>query len=149
MTKAATLIVTGLMLAGCNTISGLGRDLGLAGDEVTRTAEAHKPAAGTAPNASPAAPELVQGQVATVVKPGTLRDAPSLDGNVVGYVSIGDTYYVFGQRSDWVQVGADQPVAWVFAKLITVAPPPQGSVPEAAPPQFSGATPSELRPASP
>jgi predicted small secreted protein len=142
------LVVTGLMLAGCNTVDGLGRDLGLVGDNVTRTAEAQKADAGMARRPRPTAPKFAQGQVATVIKPGTLRDAPSLDGNVVGYVSIGDTYYVFGEQNDWVQVGADQPVAWVFDKLITVAPP-QASEPEAAAARLSGTAASEIRPASP
>lgn len=131
------------MLAGCNTIEGLGRDLGLAGDEVMRTAEAHRTGAGTSGSSRPPAAE---GQVATVVKPGTLRDAPSLDGNVVGYANLGDTYYVFGAQNNWVQVGADRPVAWVFDKLVTFGPP--GSAPAAAPPS-SAASPSQIRPASP
>jgi predicted small secreted protein len=121
--KTATLVAMVLTLSGCNTIAGLGDDLGLAGSAVTRVAGENNPDAipPAAVTRVAAAPSFSHGQVITVVRPAVLRDRPSLDGNVVGYGQLGDTYVVFDQQSDWVQIGSDRPIAWIFDTLISGA----------------------------
>jgi predicted small secreted protein len=115
--RTATLVAVVVTLSGCGTIAGLGEDLGLSGRASTRSAKADKAVA-----PAMTAPVFAPGQVVTVVKPAVLRDGPSLDGNVIGYGNVGDTYLVFDQRSDWVQIGSDQPIAWVFDTLIRGGP---------------------------
>ena len=36
------LVASALLLAGCNTISGIGKDVSSAGDTVAKTADKHK-----------------------------------------------------------------------------------------------------------
>jgi predicted small secreted protein len=112
-----SVVAVVLLLCGCNTVAGLGTDLGLTDDAVTPAAAADKPGGQALP-----IPTFAQGQVVMVVKPAILRDRPSLDGTVIGYGNLGDTYVVFGQEKDWVQIGSDRPLAWVFDTLIAEGP---------------------------
>jgi predicted small secreted protein len=107
--KTSTFVAMILTLSGCNTIAGLGDDLGLTGSAVTRLADENNADAipQTAVARAAVAPTYSHGHVITVVRPAVLRDRPSLDSNVVGYSQVGDTYVVFDQQSDWVQIGSD------------------------------------------
>lgn len=78
------------------------------------------PAGAPAPSAAPAAAVVpASGQIASLVEGLRVRAAPSLDGEVVGYLASGEALPTTGRSGDWAEVTYRGAKGYVFANLTT------------------------------
>lgn len=107
------------------------------------------PAASAKPAASAAPVQPATGQLASLVEGLRVRSAPSLDGNVVGFLASGETAPQTGRSGDWAEITYQGQKAYVFANLTSAgtgagAPAPtvaNSSVPTAVTGSLEGSTP--------
>lgn len=80
------------------------------------------------PNPSPA-PPITQGPTETPITPGTctvtadslhLRDAPSIDGIVIGWLFAGDVATIESTRGAWYQVQTDRGAGFIHSQYCEV-----------------------------
>jgi predicted small secreted protein len=122
---ARYLLFAGLaLISGCNTMAGLGDDMAYYGASLSQ--HARSAAAPGVQGSSVAGPTVgaasfSPGERVALAKPAVLRERPAIDAPIVGYAQPGETYEVFAQERDWVQIGKDQPIAWVFDTFLTGA----------------------------
>ena len=108
------------------------------------------PAGAAAPSAAPVvAVAPASGQIASLVEGLRIRSAPSLDGEVMGYLASGEALPTTGRAGDWAEVTYRGSKAYVFANLTTAgtgagAPAPtlaNSSVPAAVTGSIEGTAP--------